>query len=218
MDEGPELSPEIEELIRSSDRPRPVQDAMRDLLLALRAADPEVVVSPGYAGWRAIEVSKRGRRVMRLLTKRALVQVESFVPGSRTGDYGDNMVLGQKGEWTSSLAAGEVPDELLRCVSDALVQVEGRPVRVRPPGSASPARVADQARASRRSPLPASIRFAVLVRDNYTCQYCGRSAPEGVVLHVDHRLPVSRGGSDNLDNLVTACAECNLGKGARHIT
>lgn len=50
-------------------------------------------------------------------------------------------------------------------------------------------------------------------RDHFTCVYCGRSAPE-VVLHVDHVLPVSEGGTNDVGNLVTACADCNLGKGA----
>jgi len=55
------------------------------------------------------------------------------------------------------------------------------------------------------------LRFRVLRRDKFTCQYCGRSAPK-VELHVDHKVPFANGGSDKLSNLVTACAECNLGK------
>jgi hypothetical protein len=54
-------------------------------------------------------------------------------------------------------------------------------------------------------------RFEVLRRDENTCQYCGQSAPD-VVLHVDHVEPVSLGGSDKPDNLLTACQDCNLGK------
>lgn len=55
------------------------------------------------------------------------------------------------------------------------------------------------------------IRFEVLRRDNHACRYCGQAAPD-VKLHVDHVIPATLGGSDTLDNLVTACAECNLGK------
>lgn len=58
------------------------------------------------------------------------------------------------------------------------------------------------------------LRFAVLDRDGFTCRYCGRSAPD-VALHVDHVHPLSKGGKATLDNLVTACRECNLGKGSR---
>lgn len=56
-----------------------------------------------------------------------------------------------------------------------------------------------------------SLRFAVLQRDAFTCQYCGRSAPT-VRLEVDHIHPRSAGGRDALQNLVTACHDCNQGK------
>jgi hypothetical protein len=52
-------------------------------------------------------------------------------------------------------------------------------------------------------------RFAVLNRDKFTCQYCGRRGGE---LEVDHVVPYSRGGSDEMDNLVAACRSCNQGK------
>jgi len=56
-------------------------------------------------------------------------------------------------------------------------------------------------------------RFRVFTRDNFTCRYCNRSAfNDGVILHVDHVHPKSKLGSDELENLVTACKECNLGK------
>lgn len=57
-------------------------------------------------------------------------------------------------------------------------------------------------------------RFRVLVRDRFTCRYCGRSAPE-VVLHVDHVLPVCRGGTDDEANLVAACRDCNSSKSGK---
>lgn len=66
-----------------------------------------------------------------------------------------------------------------------------------------------------RVTLSKRTRFNVLTRDNYTCVYCGRKPPE-VSLHVDHLTPKSRGGSDDECNLVTACSDCNLGKGNRH--
>lgn len=69
----------------------------------------------------------------------------------------------------------------------------------------------------KRIGLSKRIRFEVLQRDNFTCQYCGRSKPD-VVLHVDHIKPVCEGGQNDLLNLVTACADCNLGKGPRQIS
>lgn len=56
------------------------------------------------------------------------------------------------------------------------------------------------------------LRFQILARDNFTCQYCGRKAPE-VILHVDHVFPKSKGGLNRAENYRTACLECNLGKG-----
>ena len=56
-------------------------------------------------------------------------------------------------------------------------------------------------------------RFEILSRDNFTCRYCGRSAPE-VILEVDHIIPRKYSGSNENDNLITACRDCNRGKGA----
>lgn len=58
----------------------------------------------------------------------------------------------------------------------------------------------------------AALRFAILRRDGFQCKYCGRTPNDGAKLHVDHILAVSRGGSNNPENLVTACDSCNLGK------
>lgn len=66
-----------------------------------------------------------------------------------------------------------------------------------------------------RKPISKSRRFDVLSRDKFMCRYCGASADDGVVLHVDHVQPVAAGGGDDLDNLVSACQDCNLGKGAK---
>lgn len=67
-----------------------------------------------------------------------------------------------------------------------------------------------------RKPLSKKTRFEVFKRDRFTCQYCGAKAPE-VVLHVDHIHPVAQGGGNDILNLVTACAACNGGKGARRL-
>ena len=59
--------------------------------------------------------------------------------------------------------------------------------------------------------LTPKIRYAVLKRDKFTCQYCGRKAPE-VQLHVEHKKAVINGGANSLENLVASCATCNHGK------
>lgn len=55
------------------------------------------------------------------------------------------------------------------------------------------------------------LRFEILRRDGHTCRYCGAKAPE-VPLTVDHVIPQTLGGSDDPNNLVTACQPCNSGK------
>ena len=68
-----------------------------------------------------------------------------------------------------------------------------------------------------RKPIPKTTRFEVFKRDKFTCQYCGASAPD-VILEVDHIKPVSKGGGNDLMNLVTACRECNRGKTDRELS
>lgn len=69
---------------------------------------------------------------------------------------------------------------------------------------------------SQTTTMPALInktqRFTVLSRDNFTCRYCGRKS-DLVPLQVDHVIPRCRGGGNELTNLVTACRDCNIGKG-----
>lgn len=55
------------------------------------------------------------------------------------------------------------------------------------------------------------LRYEVLRRDNFTCRYCGASAPDAK-LTVDHVNPSALGGEDRPENLVTACDPCNGGK------
>ncbi len=64
-----------------------------------------------------------------------------------------------------------------------------------------------------------SLRYRVLVRDNFRCVRCGRSpaTTPGVELQIDHKNPFSKQGKTSLENLETKCKECNLGKGNRHI-
>lgn len=56
------------------------------------------------------------------------------------------------------------------------------------------------------------LRSIVKKGDKAICQYCGRKAEDG---HVDHIIPLSRGGTDRLDNLAWSCSECNQRKNAR---
>lgn len=55
------------------------------------------------------------------------------------------------------------------------------------------------------------LRFDVFKRDYFKCQYCGKTPPN-VTLEVDHIHPKSKNGSDDINNLITACFDCNRGK------
>lgn len=68
-----------------------------------------------------------------------------------------------------------------------------------------------------RKAISKKTRFDVFKRDLFTCQYCG-AHPPGVLLHVDHIVAVASGGTNDKDNLTTACEPCNAGKGARPLT
>lgn len=57
-----------------------------------------------------------------------------------------------------------------------------------------------------------SLRYDVMMRDGFKCVICGASAKDGAKLHVDHIIPISKGGKTELDNLRTLCDRCNLGK------
>ncbi len=52
------------------------------------------------------------------------------------------------------------------------------------------------------------LRFEILERDKFTCQYCGQQAPQ-VILEIDHIIPRAKGGSDDRNNLITSCIACN---------
>jgi 5-methylcytosine-specific restriction endonuclease McrA len=56
------------------------------------------------------------------------------------------------------------------------------------------------------------LRLIVVERDQSTCVYCGQVLDEP---QIDHVVPICRGGSNDLANLVTSCSACNLSKGRK---
>lgn len=67
---------------------------------------------------------------------------------------------------------------------------------------------------AKRVGLSNKLRFEVFKRDSFKCQYCGKCAPD-VILNVDHISPVSKGGKNDILNLITSCFDCNSGKSDR---
>lgn len=68
---------------------------------------------------------------------------------------------------------------------------------------------------NQRRLMTKQLREQIARRDNYTCQICGKYMPDGVGLHVDHIVPVAKGGKTVPSNLQVLCSKCNGRKGAR---
>jgi HNH endonuclease len=64
-----------------------------------------------------------------------------------------------------------------------------------------------------RPPIPLAVRQRVLLRDGGRCRHCGSyKEPQ-----IDHIIPYSRGGSDEVSNLQVLCGPCNRRKGNRYV-
>lgn len=65
----------------------------------------------------------------------------------------------------------------------------------------------------KRIHIPRDLRFSILRRDGFMCRYCG-AKPVEKELRVDHIVSIEDGGARTAsDNLITACNDCNSGKG-----
>lgn len=60
-------------------------------------------------------------------------------------------------------------------------------------------------------PSLSRLRHLIFLRDGYRCIECG-STNKDTILHLDHIIPKSKGGTNNIENLQTLCWVCNLGK------
>ena len=65
---------------------------------------------------------------------------------------------------------------------------------------------------NQRKLMTKELRKKIIVRDNYTCQICGKYMPDEVGLQIDHIVPVSKGGKTVLSNLQVTCSKCNGSK------
>lgn len=63
-----------------------------------------------------------------------------------------------------------------------------------------------------RSIITPGLSYNIFKRDSFKCKICGSKESDGVKLHVDHIIPISKGGLSNESNLQTLCDTCNLGK------
>lgn len=54
-----------------------------------------------------------------------------------------------------------------------------------------------------------NLRKKVFERDNFTCQKCKFQDQSAKILEAHHVIPLVFNGEDNLDNLITLCADCH---------
>lgn len=71
-----------------------------------------------------------------------------------------------------------------------------------------------QAHSRHQEPSPALTNTALFQRDAHLCLYCGRQFSRHQLTR-DHVLPISRGGRDAWENVISACFACNSRKGGR---
>lgn len=60
-----------------------------------------------------------------------------------------------------------------------------------------------------RKLMTKALKEQIAVRDNYTCQICGKYMPDGVGLQIDHIIPIAKGGKSVPSNLQVLCSKCN---------
>ena len=68
---------------------------------------------------------------------------------------------------------------------------------------------------SQRKLMTPALRKKIMERDKYTCQNCGKYMPDEVGLHIDHIVPIAKGGKSIPSNLRVLCSKCNGSKGAK---
>lgn len=68
---------------------------------------------------------------------------------------------------------------------------------------------------NQRKLMTRQLRVQIMERDCFTCQICGKYMPDEVGLHIDHIVPVVRGGKSVPSNLRVLCSKCNGRKGAK---
>jgi hypothetical protein len=189
------VSTDVSKCIKTFSRSSQVAAGIHNFLEEALKIEPGFDCSLGNPGWHAIDLWNSGRRIGLIFPTKGVVKIFNVHKNARAQAYAA-AILNNRNEWEFDIERSSTSSSILRCIADNRMSIE---VRL----------------ASRQ--ISARVRFSVFVRDKYTCQYCGRKGPD-ISLHLDHRLPVSLGGSNDESNLLTACSECNLGKSNKFVT
>lgn len=108
------------------------------------------------------------------------------------------------------MSEDEIVDSIIRLQDNGLLTISGDFISlsfVRPPIPEWMERKTEK----KHKPVGRLLRKKIYARDNHSCVYCGSNEH----LTIDHKLPVSRGGGNEEENLATACRSCNSRKATR---
>lgn len=66
-----------------------------------------------------------------------------------------------------------------------------------------------------RKNISSTLQKEVYARDGLKCRYCGFKHKSALKFNIDHVIPVAKGGTEELSNLVVSCKKCNQAKGTK---
>ena len=123
------------------------------------------------------------------LTQAAAVITKNYTSPQGRKDYFDQIIAEE--------------DKIIECIDEAYKRIYD-------------AEIYESTRNRERELMTPSLRYSIMKRDNFRCVLCGATSEDGAKLHVDHIIPVSKGGKTEISNLRTLCSTCNLGKSAKY--
>lgn len=151
-------------------------------------------------------------------------QIQLLLDGGRDGE--DILLLAkamQRGDDYRSITCviealrteGSDPDVICNVVLDLAQDIIAREApRVRIWDEHTDKKDSNRSRRGMPDNLWRALRLEIFERDEHACQYCG----DGNDLTCDHIVPLVRGGTNDPENLVTACRSCNSSKGDKLLT
>jgi hypothetical protein len=125
------------------------------------------------------------------------------------------LILGERQEYAFKLKqANEATDQLAAKITEAEAAIS----QLNNELALAHAILEGNAPPAKRSHIPQRTRQHIIKRCRHVCSFCAKQGtpmldPDGAAWHIEHVIPVNRGGPTRADNLTLACSSCNLRKG-----